>query len=87
MQDSQAYKTKKAFFEKMITLYGRNVTIEVLQDETIEIYKLHMCDSNVKDGNIKKIEKLAKQRGIEIIQHNKASLSRISKNAFRANKQ
>jgi len=81
MQDSQAYKTKKTFFEKMITLYGRNVTIEVLQDETIEIYKLHMCDSNVKDGNIKKIEKLAKQRGIEILQHDKASLSRISKNA------
>ena len=81
MQDSKEYKAKKAFFEKIITLYGRNVVVEVLQDDTIEVHKLHLANSNKPDGAIKKILKLAKERGIEITHHDKASLSRISKNA------
>ena len=81
MQDSQAYKDKKAFFEKIITLYGRNVVVEVLEDESVEIHKLHMADSNKTDGAIKSILALAKKRGIEISYHNKTALSRISKNA------
>lgn len=80
-KDSQEYKDKKAFFEKIITLYGRNVVIEMLQDKTITIHKLHLADSNKPDGAIKKILLLAKERGIEIVEHNKAALSRISKNA------
>jgi hypothetical protein len=35
MKDSQEYIDKKAFFEKIITLYGRNVVVEVLQDYTL----------------------------------------------------
>jgi len=81
MQDSQEYKAKKAFFEKVITLYGRNVVVEILQDKSIEIHKLHMANSNKSDGAIKKILLLAQKRGIEIIRHDKAALSRISKNA------
>jgi len=81
MQDSQAYKNKKAFFEKVITLYGRNVAIELLQDTSIAIYKLHMADSNKSDGVIKEILSLAKKRDLEINYLPKAALSRISKNA------
>lgn len=81
MKDSQEYKEKKAFFEKIITLYGRNVVMEVLQDNSIEIHKLHLANSNKPDGTIKKILLLAKERGIEIMKHDKAALSRISKNA------
>ena len=81
MQDSQEYKDKKAFFEKIITLYGRNVVLEVLQDETIEIHKIHMSDSNKTDGAIKEILKLCKKRSLEVFYHSKAALSRISKNA------
>ena len=81
MQDSQEYKDKKAFFEKIITLYGRNVVIEVLQDSSIEVHKLHMASSNKPDGAIKTIISLAKTRQIEITYHEKNSLSRISKNA------
>jgi 23S rRNA (guanosine2251-2'-O)-methyltransferase len=81
MQDSQEYKDKKAFFEKVITLYGRNVVVEILQDKTVEIHKLHMANSNKSDGAIKKIVLLARERGIEITHHEKAALSRISKNA------
>ncbi|WP_457744925.1 TrmH family RNA methyltransferase [Sulfurimonas sp.] len=81
MQDSQEYKEKKAFFEKIITLYGRNVVVEILQDNTVEIHKLHMASSNKPDGVIKKILQLAKARDIQIIHHDKNALSRISKNA------
>ena len=80
-EDSQEYKEKKAFFEKIITLYGRNVVVEVLQDESIEIHKLHMSNSNQNDGAIKSIISLAKKRDINIIYHEKKALSRISKNA------
>ncbi|MCD6433104.1 MAG: RNA methyltransferase [Sulfurimonas sp.] len=81
MQDSQDYLDKKAFFEKIITLYGRNVIIEILQDNSIEIHKLHMAESNKTDGAIKTILSLAKKRDIEISFHDKNQLSRISKNA------
>lgn len=81
MQDSLEYKNKKAFFEKIITLYGRNVVIEVLRDESIKIHKLHMANSNKKDGVIKSILELAKKRDVEVLYHEKSALSRISKNA------
>jgi len=81
LQDSQAYKDKKAFFDKVITLYGRNVVIEVLQDESIDIHKIHLADSNKTDGAIKEILSLAEKRGLEVFYHNKNALSRISKNA------
>jgi len=81
LQDSQEYKDKKAFFDKIITLYGRNVVVEVLQDSNIEVHKLHMSSSNQTDGAIKTILALAKTKKIEIIYHEKKALSRISKNA------
>jgi len=80
-QDSQEYKNKKAFFEKLITLYGRNVVVEVLQDNSVEVHKLHLANSNKPDNTIKQIMSLAKKRNIEISYHEKAALSRISKNA------
>lgn len=81
MQDSQEYLDKKAYFEKIITLYGRNVVIEVLQDSTIEIHKLHLSTSNKTDGAVNTILSLAKKRAIEVTYHDKNALSRISKNA------
>ena len=81
MTDSQEYLDKKAYFEKVITLYGRNVVVEVLQDENIKVHKLHMANSNQTDGAIKSILDLAKKRDIEITYHEKKALSRISKNA------
>lgn len=81
MSDSQEYKDKKKFFDSVITLYGRNVVVEVLEDMDVEIHKLHMSDSNQIDGAIKKINALAKTRKVEIFTHDKKSLSRISKNS------
>lgn len=81
MQDSQEYKEKKKFFEKIITLYGRNVVIEVLQDDSVDIHKLHLSKNNKTDGAIRTILSLAQKRDIEIFYHEKNALSRISKNA------
>ncbi|MCX6075734.1 MAG: RNA methyltransferase [Campylobacterales bacterium] len=81
MQDSQEYLDKKAYFDKIITLYGRNVVVEVLQDKNVEIHKIHMANSNKTDGAIKEILSLAQKRGIEVTYHDKVALSRISKNA------
>jgi len=81
VQDSQEYLHKKAYFDKVITLYGRNVVIEVLQDDTINIHKIHLADSNKTDGAVATILSLAQKRGLEISYHSKQALSRISKNA------
>lgn len=81
MQDSNEYKRKKAYFNSLITLYGRNVAIEVLEDESVKIHKLHLSKSNKSEGIIDKIVSLAKKRDIEVAYHDKEALSRISKNA------
>jgi 23S rRNA (guanosine2251-2'-O)-methyltransferase len=81
MKDSEAYKKKKAFFDRVITLYGRNVVEEVLDDETVEIHALHLADSNKQEGVIDRLLAKAAARGIPVRHHAKAALSRISKNA------
>ncbi|HEX5670114.1 MAG TPA: RNA methyltransferase substrate-binding domain-containing protein, partial [Sulfuricurvum sp.] len=81
MTDSPEYLEKKAFFDSLITLYGRNVAVEVLRDDTIQIHKLHLSKSNRSDETIEEILALADMRGIEIKYHTKESLSRISKNS------
>ncbi len=78
MNDRAEYLKRKAFFQSLITLYGRNVVDEILKDESIEIYTLHLCSSN-KDNS--SFEQIAHKRNIEIKYHTKTDLSRISKNA------
>lgn len=81
MNNSQAYNEKKKNFERQITVYGRNVVLEVLEEKDINITKVHLADSNKKDGVISKIESLCKKKNIEVLYHSKQALSRISKNA------
>lgn len=81
LQDSKEYLAKKSFFDKIITIYGRNAVLEVLEDEHIQIHKLHLADSNKPVEQLDKMVKIAKKRAIEIAYHDKKMLSRISKNA------
>ena len=79
--DSAEYLAKKAFFDKVLTIYGRNAVMEALADEAVTIHKLHLSKSN-KDANVlEKMKDIAKKRDIEVVYHDKQSLSRISKNA------
>lgn len=64
----------------LFTLYGRQAVLESLQDSTLTPYKLHMADSNRRDGAITEMLQIAQQRDIEVVWHTRLALSRISKN-------
>jgi len=74
------YQQKKRFFDKLLTVYGRKVVLEALQDNSLHLHKLHLADSKQRDGIIRDIETLAHKRGIETQYHDRKALSRISKN-------
>ncbi|CAA6819892.1 MAG: RNA methyltransferase, TrmA family [uncultured Sulfurovum sp.] len=80
-EDSAHYLIKKAFFDKIITIYGRNAVLEALEDPSIVIHKLHLSDSNKTVKQLEIMIALAEKRDIKISYHNKKTLSRISKNA------
>ncbi|WP_297525465.1 RNA methyltransferase [Sulfurovum sp.] len=80
-QDSAEYLAKKAFFDKVLTIYGRNAVLEALEDPNITIHKLHLSKSNKDAPVLEQMKSIAKKRGLEVVYHDKASLSRISKNA------
>ncbi len=79
--NSSNYTKKKNFFEKILTIYGRNAVMEALEDDNISIYKLHLCESNKPSSQITKMMTLAQKRGVELRYHTKQALSRISKNS------
>ena len=81
VKDSVEYLAKKAFFDKVLTIYGRNAIIEALEDEDVTIHKLHLSNSNRDAKVLDSMKQLAKKRGIEVVYHDKQALSRISKNA------
>ncbi len=82
MQDrpNPSYQEKKAFFSRLLTIYGRKPVLEALQDKRIGVFRLHMAESNKRDGIVEQLCTLAERRGIEIAWHDRKSLSRISKN-------
>ena len=75
-----AYRDKQAFFERVVTVYGRKPVLEALQDKSLECYRLHLSDSNKPAPVLQQMQALAQQRGLEICLHNKRQLSRISRN-------
>ena len=81
MNDSKEYLEKKAFFNKVLTIYGRNSVYEALNEPNVVVHRLHLSDSNRSVGIINDIISLAEVKNIEIAHHSKKDLSRISKNA------
>ena len=79
--DSSEYLVKKAFFDKVLTIYGRNPVMEALEDQAVTIHKLHLSKSNKDAAVLEQMKRIAQKRNIEIKYHDKQSLSRISKNA------
>lgn len=80
-QDSSSYLAKKAFFDSLLTIYGRKPVLEALQDTSLPIYCLHLADSNKSGGIVDEMLALAHARKIPIKYHGKTELSRISKNS------
>jgi 23S rRNA (guanosine2251-2'-O)-methyltransferase len=81
LNDSPEYLQKRAFYDNLLTIYGRKPVQEALEDESLPVHKLHLADSNRRDQLISRIEELAKKRQIEIAYCDRKGLSRISKNA------
>jgi 23S rRNA (guanosine2251-2'-O)-methyltransferase len=79
-ENSPDYAAKKAFYDSLLTIYGRKPVLEVLQDLSIPVHCLHLAESNQRGGIIAEIEALAARRGIAVKHHGKQALSRISKN-------
>lgn len=81
MTDSPEYLQKKRQFARMITIFGRKPVIEVLQDPSLTVHRLHLAKSNKPAPIVEQIQALAAHRGVTVIMHDKQGLSRISKNA------
>ncbi|MDG0969437.1 MAG: RNA methyltransferase [Porticoccaceae bacterium] len=79
--DSPDYLKKKAFFEQLVTVYGRKPVLEILENKSIDIFRLHLADSNRGGGIIEQIKTIATQRNIDIRHHSRHQLSRISRNS------
>lgn len=80
-QDSAEYSAKKRFYSRLLTIYGRKPVLEALQNPNIQVFKLHLAQSNKPSGIVAEIIAAANQRNIEIAEHGRSELSRISKNS------
>jgi len=76
----ESYEDKKAFFDRVLTIYGRNAVLEALADESLPCYCIHLADSNRSGGPINQIKTIAATRDIPLKYHDRAALARISKN-------
>jgi 23S rRNA (guanosine2251-2'-O)-methyltransferase len=80
MGPSGDYAQRRAFFQRYITVYGRLAVREALQDRELHCHRLHLSESNRPDRKLAELERLAQERGIEILHHSRDALSRISRN-------
>ena len=80
-EDSKEYLAKKVFFDKVLTIYGRNAVMEALEDKAVTIHKLHLAKSNKDASVLEDMKNIAARRDTEVKYHDKQALSRISKNA------
>lgn len=81
MSDSDEYLEKKRFFNQLLTVYGRKPVLEALQEESTQVHRLHLADSNRPGGIVSEIIALAEKKNAEVIYHDRQSLSRISRNS------
>jgi 23S rRNA (guanosine2251-2'-O)-methyltransferase len=72
MPDSPEYIAKKKFFAKFLTIYGRQTVLDALENDSIQVHKLHVAKEEKNKGNMPSIIAKAKQRSIEIEYHDDA---------------
>lgn len=80
MTTGSDYTARKAFFDRVLTVYGRKPVLEALLDPALTIHALHIADSNRDGGVMADILRAARQREIEPRYHTRAALARISRN-------
>jgi 23S rRNA (guanosine2251-2'-O)-methyltransferase len=77
--DQHTYAEKKAFFSRVLTVYGRKPALEALQDQSLQCHALHLARSNREPGIIARIRQLAAARSVPVTLHTRDELARISK--------
>lgn len=75
-----SYEQKKAFYDRVLTVYGRKPALEALRDPALECHALHLAHSNREGGIIGELLAEASKRKVEVHRHSREELSRISKN-------
>ncbi len=81
MTDSEAYRSRKAAFDRLLTLYGRKPVLEALQSPGVRVERLHLSRRNKPAAILDEIIELARQQGADIRHHEPLELSRISRNS------
>jgi 23S rRNA (guanosine2251-2'-O)-methyltransferase len=80
MAESPEYHEKKAFFDRVLTIYGRKPVLETLRDATLRCHALHLAHSNRDAGIVQEIRQEAERQGVPVRLHTREELARISKN-------
>lgn len=79
-KDGNDYARRREQFRRMLTVYGRKPALEAMRDPDLDCRTLHLASSNREDALLGELRTLAARRGMEIREHNRAELSRISRN-------
>jgi len=80
MPTSSDYSVRKARFDRVLTVYGRNAVLESLRNSALDCHAVHLATSNREGGIIAEIRECAEQRGIPVRLHTRDALARISRN-------
>src|SRR5690625_6071541 len=80
LTDSDAYRARKAFFDSLLTVYGRKPVLEALEQPDTTVYRLHLADSNRPGELLDRIIAAAKAKGAENVHHDRKTLTRNCKN-------
>jgi 23S rRNA (guanosine2251-2'-O)-methyltransferase len=78
--DSAAYRDRKAFFDQVLTVYGRKPVLEAVRDSRLQCHALHLARSNRDNDILREIAQLARDRDISVRYHSREALARISRN-------
>ncbi|MFV8817392.1 TrmH family RNA methyltransferase [Haliea sp. E17] len=79
-ESSDSYREKKAFFDRVLTIYGRKPVLEALRDADLQCHRLHLADSNRQGGIVGELLAEARRRNVPVSHHSRDELARISKN-------
>lgn len=80
MTDSPTYQQRRTQFDNLLTLFGRKPVLEALRSEDIRPVKLHLATSNRDSTELREMRAIAAQRNVEIVEHTRQALARISRN-------
>ena len=77
---AQTWLERRAQFDQLLTLFGRKPVLEALRARDVQPVRLHLATSNRDSADLREMRDIAARRDVEIVEHSRRELSRISKN-------